>query len=389
MALRAALAVITVAFGMSATTGVAAAMPWDAPGAVPWYRTPAPIQPDPGCAQSYDTLPPRPGRPVEWGVGPLPSGTAGASQGTVVPEDVGRANAALRVLRPRWRPFSVRLNRLFESDGEAGIARYKALADRYSRLGLDVELQVRYHPAEADDGDIAKWLRFVRRVVQVFGPNRHVTALQITNEVNLTFSPNTSDGFYRNAQDALVQGVIAAKREARRLGHRQLRIGFNYAYGLNPASDADFWRGIGVKGGKPFRDAVDWAGVDLYPGTFFPPTVVDFGNSMVEALAATRRCFMPLAGLGRSVPIHVDENGYPTGPGRPESTQLEALGGFVGAVQAYRGTYNVSNYSWFGLRDNDSADPSFQSQYGLLHSDYSPKPAFWRYRWLVARFSGR
>ncbi|MDQ2940054.1 MAG: hypothetical protein M3R23_05940, partial [Actinomycetota bacterium] len=109
----------------------------------------------------------------------------------------------------------------------------------------------------------------------------------------------------------------------------------------------------------------------------------------VEALAAMRRCFLPLACLGRSVPIHVDENGYPTGPGRPESNQLSALNGFVRAVNAFRGTYNVSNYSWFGLRDNDSSDPNFQSQYGLLHSDYTPKPAFWLYRYLVARFSGR
>jgi hypothetical protein len=370
------------------TAGGASAIPWDAPGALSWDKTPPPTQPDPNCTQSYDTRSPRPGRPVEWGVGPLPSGTAGGTQGNVVPEDVGRANAALRVLKPRGRPFSVRLNRLFESDGEAGLARYKALADRFSALGLDVELQVRYHPSDADNGDIGKWLAFVRRVVQVFGPNRHVTALQITNEVNLTFSPNTSDGFYRNAQGALVQGVVAAKQEARRLGYRQLRIGFNFAYGLNPAQDASFWRNIGSNGGRTFRAALDWAGIDLYPGTFFPPTVVNYGDSMVEALAAMRRCFMPLAGLGRSVPIHVDENGYPTGPGRPEANQLAALDGFVRAVHAFRGTYNVSNYSWFGLRDNDSGDPNFQSQYGFLHSDYTPKPAFWRYRYLVAKFSG-
>jgi hypothetical protein len=385
---RATLAVIASAVLALVATGVAEAVPWDAPGALPWYRTPPPVRPDPNCSESYDTQPPRPGPSVEWGVGPLAAGTAGTSQGTVVPEDVQRANAALRILEPVRRPFAARLNRLFESDGEAGLARYKALADRFSALGLDVELQVRYHPSDADNGNIGKWLDFVRRVVQVFGPNRHVTALQITNEVNLTFSPNTSDGFYRDAQDALVQGVIAAKQEARRLGYGQLSVGFNFAYGLNPARNADFWRSIGAKGGKPFREAVDWAGIDLYPGTFFPPNVVDYGDSMVEALAVTRRCFMPLAGLGRSVPIHIDENGYPTGPGRPESTQLEALDGFVRAVQAFRGTYNVSNYSWFGLRDNNSADPSFQSQYGLLRSDYTPKPAFWRYRELVARFSG-
>ena len=375
--------------GMLLPATNAAAVRWDGPGALPWYATAPPAQPDPNCTESYDTRPPRPGDPVEWGVGPLPAGTAGSSQGTIVPENVVKANRALHVLRPAGRPFSVRLNRLFMSDGEAGLARYKALADRYSAIGLDVELQVRYHPSEADNGNIARWLDFVRRVVQVFDPNRRVTALQITNEVNLTFSPNTSDGAYRDAQNALVQGVIAAKHEARRLGHRQLSVGFNFAYRLDPAQDAAFWRQIGSSGGTALRSAVDWVGVDLYPGTFFVPSVSDYGNSMVEALASVRRCWMPLAGLGASVPIHVEENGYPTGPGRTEATQLAALDGFVRAVQAYRGTYNISRYSWFGLRDNDSNGSDFQSHYGLLRSDYTAKPAFGRYCRLVERFAGR
>jgi hypothetical protein len=386
---------LRILIGLAATVAtaltipaMASAMPWDGPGAVPWYSTAAPAQPDPNCTQSYDTRPPQPGAPIEWGVGPLPAGTGGSSQTAVVPEDVAKANQALRVLRPSGRPFSVRLNRLFMSDGEAGLARYKALADRFAALGLDVELQVRYHPSDADNGNIGHWLDFVRRVVEVFGPNRHVTSLQITNEVNLTVSPNTSDGAYLNARTALVQGVIAAKHEAQRLGHRQLSVGFNFAYRLDPAQDADFWRTIGSSGGPAFRNAVDWVGVDLYPGTFFIPTVTDFGNSMVEALASVRRCWMPLAGLGPSVPIHVEENGYPTGSGRSESTQLAALDGFVRAVNAYRGTYNVSKYNWFGLRDNDTAASDFQSHYGLLRSDYSAKPSFGRYCRLVERFAG-
>ena len=386
--LRISIGLVTAIAASLIPAASASAVPWDGPGALPWYATAAPLQPDPTCSQSYDTRPPMPGAPVEWGVGPLAAGTAGSSQTGMVPENVAKADQALRVLRPAGRPFSVRLNRLFMSDGEAGLARYKALADRFAALGLDVELQVRYHPSEADNGNIARWLDFVRRVVQVFGPNRHVTALQITNDVNLTFSPNTSDGAYLNARTALVQGVIAAKHEARLLGHRQLGIGFNFAYRLDPAQDADFWRTIGSSGGQAFRKAVDWVGVDIYPGTFFIPTVTDFGNSVVEGLASVRRCWMPLAGLSPSVPIHVEENGYPTGPGRSESTQLNALDGFVRAVNAYRGTYNVSKYSWFALRDNDTSAPDFQSHYGLLRSDYSTKPAFGRYCRLVERFAG-
>ena len=61
----------------------------------------------------------------------------------------------------------------------------------------------------------------------------------------------------------------------------------------------------------------------------------------------------------------------------------------VGAVDDFRGTYNVTDYRWFDLRDHNSSGPSFQQHYGLLRDDYSPKPAFGAYRELVRRFSAR
>jgi hypothetical protein len=49
----------------------------------------------------------------------------------------------------------------------------------------------------------------------------------------------------------------------------------------------------------------------------------------------------------------------------------------------------VTSYCWFDLRDSDSSSSSFQSQYGLLRDDYSPKPAFAVYRRLVAKLTRR
>jgi len=95
------------------------------------------------------------------------------------------------------------------------------------------------------------------------------------------------------------------------------------------------------------------------------------------------------AGLGSRVPIYVEENGYPTGPGRTESMQRSVLETMVSAFDDFRGTYNVSDYRWFDLRDADSSSPNFQQQFGLLHDDYSPKPAFAAYRALVAKLSIR
>jgi hypothetical protein len=284
----------------------------------------------------------------------------------------------------------VRLNRLFMSDGDKGIAEFKGLADRFSKLGLEVELQVRYHPADADNGDIAKWLAFVRKVVDTFGPNRSVTGLQITNEVNLTFSRNTSDGFYEDAEQALVQGVVAAKAESRRRGfddHQQ--IGFNYAWGFGAQSDAGFWDRVGALGGAKLRAATDWVGLDIYPGTYVPALaeLVSVGDAFIEGVAQTRECYMPKAGFTASTPLRIEETGFPTGPNRPdEATQAKRVAELVKAASNYRGTYGITDFRFFGLRDNNSAGPDFQSYFGLLRDDYSEKPAFGVYADLVARY---
>jgi hypothetical protein len=366
-----------------ALAATAVAIPWDQPGAIPPFLTPPADAPDPFCRQSYADDAPAGGRRLEFGIGPRLAGEAGTGQVTpLVPVNVAKRDAALLRLKGR-RTMSVRLNRLFQADGQAGIRRFKKMARHYGRLGFEVELQVRYHPAPAQNGDIGAWLDYVRRVVRAFGPIKRVVALQITNEVNLTFSPNTSDGAYANAVQALARGVPAAKREARRLGYRRLRTGFNYAWRFGDA-DADFWRAVGAAGGKRLRRATDWVGIDTYPGTYVPASFQNAGDALLEGIAQLRECYMPLAGFGRRTSIHLEELGYPTGPGRSEAVQEAALEAFVKTANRYRGTYNVTSLNWFGLRDNNSAGPNFQSFFGLLRDDYTRKPAFGAYRKLVS-----
>ena len=59
---------------------------------------------------------------------------------------------------------------------------------------------------------------------------------------------------------------------------------------------------------------------------------------------------------------------------------------FARTANAYRGTYGLTDFRWFGLRDNNSHGPDFQSAFGLLRDDYTAKPAFAAYRALVARY---
>ncbi|WP_405485065.1 hypothetical protein [Nocardia sp. NBC_00511] len=389
---RAAGVAVTVVGLVLAGTVPGWAIPWDglgiaAPGAVP-----PPVQPDPECTQNYATDAPGGGAPVVWGIGPMESGGGGAKQTTpFTPEDPARADQALRQLKPAGKPFVVRLNRMFSADGDDGIARYWALVDRYTALGLQVELQVRYHPDPADNGNIDKWLDYVRRAVDVFGANPGVTGLQITNEVNIKVSANTSDGYYEDAEEALVRGVIEAKRQAQLRNYTQLGIGFNYAV-LQPwlsiaGSTAGFWRDIGALGGNEFRDAVDWIGFDYYPQGRLPSQLVDPYNSMVGAMALMRKCYLPLAGFDNRIPLHIDEVGWATGSQSTEAEQSDAMQSIVRAINDYRGVYGVSEAYWFDLRDNNSRSPKSDDYYGLLRDDYTPKPAYDRFRRLVADYS--
>lgn len=325
--------------------------------------------------------------------GITPAGEAGAIGAPVPLTPISRRKtlAALKRLRPRQGPFVLRLNRFFWSDGQPGVRRFLRLARSYTRRGYRVELQLRYHPTPAQEGDIPAWLRFVREVVRRFGPDPGVTGLQVTNEVNFyPIAPDASDSAFAGARDALIRGVEAAHRTARRAGFAQLEIGFNWAYRTDPANEAGFWHYLRIEGGRRFAHAVDWVGLDAYPGTIFPPVgepvANGFREGMIDAMSELRECYMPIARLGHSVPIHVEENGWPTGPGRPESEQVTALRQMVGAVVSFRSAYHVTDYRWFDLRDHNSSSPNFQQHYGLLRDDYSRKPAFAAYRRLLRHF---
>jgi hypothetical protein len=344
---------------------------------------------------SADAVAQKPGAPpLRFGITPgVQTGQLGTGpQPPRTPEDPTQQLTALHRLVPDTErtPFVLRLHRFFWSDGEPGVQRFLTLAERYTNAGFLVELQLRYHPSPEQEGDIPAWTTFVRSVVRRFGSNPRVVGIQVTNEVNLPDSPDSSDGAYAGGEEALVQGVLAAKDEARARGFDQLRIGFNWAYRSTPQADGAFWAYLRDHGGPAFVAALDWIGLDAYPGTFFPPAEAPGRerDGMVNALS-TLRCFTKSAGIPDTKPIQIEENGFPTSPSpdRSEQRQVEVMRTLVGAVQDFRGTYGVSDYRWFNLRDGDSTSPNFQQRYGLMHDDYSEKPAFGVYRDLVSQLS--
>src|SRR3954451_13671095 len=346
----------------------------------------------PGCVGDTDASQVKqlPGPAVRYGINPRAvTGQIGPLPAEALPEDPAKQLAKLDELRRPGAPFPLRLTPFFGRDGEAGFSQFLALTRQYTSHGFPVELQVRYQPSPQQEGDIAAWVAHVREVVRRFGSNRLVVGLQIANEVNLSVSPDSSDGSYAGARDALVQGVIAAHREAARLGYRPLRIGFNWAYRTDPASETSFWQSLRDKGGVDFVRALDYIGLDVYPGTFFPPAESDLGgyrDAMVNAMSSTR-CYATIPGVPASVPIEIGENGWPTFGARSYDDQASILRVMVQAVHDFRGTYNVRDYRWFNLRDSKTGDAGVFQNAGLLTDDYAEKPSFAAYRELVHRYT--
>lgn len=351
---------------------------------------------DPYCTGTYGGAAPRAGAPLRFGIDPGLAGSAGGTQLPSTPDDQAEDLAAVKTLAPKGRELVVRLNRLFWSDGQSGIDAFKALVGRYARAGFEVELQVRYHPASGDAGDISAWLAYVRQVVDTFGPDRHVISMTITNEVNFQDSPNTSDGYYAGAKDALIQGIEAAHAEALRREFKQLRFGFTYAYRFSPQGDASFFSYLGAHGGRPFLSALSFVGLDFYPGTVYPPAMAPgdtYGADLAQAAGVLRDCFAPMAGIGSHTPIWITEDGVPTGT-LSDAQQAAALQQLVTAARSYSGTFGITDYRWFNLRDSTSSGPATLvgvtfSSYGLLRDDYTAKPSFSAYRSLIARLGAK
>ena len=320
------------------------------------------------------------------------AGTVGPS-GPVAPENPALRLAALQRLRAPRRPFVLHLYASYTGASGWSAAQQVGQEIRdYGAAGFETELVAAYRPADGgSSADVAGFAQFVRQTIDALGHVRGFVSLQVTNEANQGGSPNTSDGYYAGARDALISGVIAAKDEIRSDRAGQLKVGFNCAYATD-TSERAFWRYLGHHGGRRFVSDLDWVGLDAYPGTWGPALgghglATATTSFIVGVLRALRVLYLPLAGIPHRVPLQVSETGYPTGPDRTDAMQVTVMRAAVHAVYQARAADNITGLRWFDLRDADSSSSDLETQYGLMRDDYSPKPAFGAYRSLVQRLS--
>ena len=330
-----------------------------------------------------------PSGPLNFGI--YPGGPVGTVSQTRPPvaEDPGRRLRALLALRGD-ELLTARLYDIYTGDAGADAldASTREQIAQDTAAGLQVELIDEYRPTDAAPASaVPAFAEWVRATVRTYASNPGVTSLQVTNEANQPGSPGTSDGAYPGATDALIRGIEAAHAERTSDGDTRLRIGFSWAYGTGP-EQIDFFAALRLAG-STFSSAVDWVGADVYPGVWNAPadTPAAAATVMVSALRQLRRCYLPLAGLPQRTTLAITENGYPTGAHRSYDEQEEFLEAEASAVSNFRSEYGVRSYRVFDLRDSNSQDPDFESQYGLLRDDYTPKPAYHMLYALIQRLS--
>jgi len=230
-------------------------------------------------------------------------------------------------------------------------------------------------------GNVEAWARFVARVVRDYG--HKLAAIQVTGEANLTAIPDAADGAFPRAAEALVRGVLSAA-EAKRAAGATAAVGFAAAVEATPDGNG-FWSGVRKLGGTDFAAAVEYAGIDLYADVFGPRIELGQLPGVVTWILRTfREQTLPIIGIPPSTPVRICENGWPTGPGRAESTQARVLEATLRTVHGLRAELNVTHWELFTLRDANSSRDSLFHRFGVLRDDYSAKPAFGMLRDLIA-----
>ncbi|MFH8380710.1 hypothetical protein ACH4E7_07185 [Kitasatospora sp. NPDC018058] len=148
-----------------------------------------------------------------------------------------------------------------------------------------------------------------------------------------------------------------------------------------------FWGELGELADDRFHRALDYVGVDFFPDVFWSVPSGQLADAVRAVLTGFRVDALPRAGIGSAVPPRICENGWPTGPGRSEARQAQVVEEVVRAVAGVAAELTVVGYTFFALRDADSAGPGLFHRFGLLRDDYTRKPAFDVYRKLVAELA--
>jgi hypothetical protein len=287
------------------------------------------------------------------------------------PDEVNRALDRLQ----SGRPFLVRTYIRFTGcEGDDITEEMPSAEDlaRYISNGRKLDLVISNWDRT---GNMARWGRFIEQAVEKYG--EHVQNLQICDEPNLFEYPG--DGRFGYSVWAVLSGVQTAREALRKRGF-QAAVGFNSVpnFGINDA----FWHEIRDEIGPEFLNALDYVGLNMYVDVT-EPVVGHVEDAVEETLTRFRNETLARAGIPATVPLHISENGWPTGPNRFYTRQADVLESIVKKIYDLRNSLNITQFELYSLRDADTGNPEFRRQFGIMRDDYTPKPAFETYRRLI------
>lgn len=284
------------------------------------------------------------------------------------PEDVERTRLALDRLQGDAAQFYIRCYRHFRGTAapEPGVDAAPADPTPYAGPSRLIDLVACYRATSPDPAGYAEFVRQAVRDVAEWGGGK----VQVGEELNV---PAPLDGGFPGCFEAVAAGVAAGLEE-------RDRIGVDVGIGVNGAGVADpaFWARMVEALGAESTARLDFLGLDMFPDVF-RPIPEDKVAAGAQFLVRTLREVTRGVGISERTPIHVTETGWPTGDTRDEAKQARILQTVSGAVRA---TGEVSVYEFFSLRDGIS-DGNWQNGFGLLHDDYTPKPAYDAVRQLI------
>jgi hypothetical protein len=321
--------------------------------------------------------------------GIYPGGDAGSNDGIVTgfPDDPVQICRCLDDLQGGSHPFIVRSYERF-SDREHPSrwpVQQPAHYEQYLENGRMLDLVLLFQSIR---GDVAGYLQFAVELVK-----RHASKLysvQVTEEASSANGPDVIDGPYPNVLNALVEGVKEVKHGLRQIGRHDVRVGFNATPTFGP--DSSFWSKIGKLGGGDFLKSLDYVGLDFFPDVFrrLAPDGEpgDLERSARGVLQTMRNEWLPAAGIGPSVPIHIAEHGWPTAPARSEERQAEVIEKIIRLLWAERKRLNIARYTLFDLRDATAPgrENDLFRHFGITRGDYSAKAAYATFRSLIREY---
>jgi hypothetical protein len=191
-----------------------------------------------------------------------------------------------------------------------------------------------------------------------------------------------------------VDGIEAGARAKSATGSH-VRLGFNWFSSFGTQADRGWWSSVGRAGGATFASDVSLVGIDLYPGTYIPPSLPAPGSGHLAATAASdvsqaldnlRANLMPLAGLGSRVAMGISEIGWATiPPARPLSEQAELVKAFMAGACSVAARDHLEFVQWFEMADGTSPTKANPLSTGLASADLVPGPGYTAYRDVVRR----